>query len=64
MILTGLMRLGQDAAIRYTPGGDAVANLDDGPDRAGLDAGVERIDRGLDDAGDLVGTNGHRYQIS
>jgi len=26
-ILTGLMRLGKDAAIRYTPGGDAVANL-------------------------------------
>ena len=40
--------------------GDAVADLDDGPDAAGLDAGVERVDRGLDDAGDLVGTDGHR----
>ena len=44
--------------------GDPVADLDDGPDAAGLDTGVERVDRGLDDAGDLVGTNGHRYQIS
>ena len=44
--------------------GDAVADLDDGPDAARLDAGVERVDRGLDDAGDLVGTNGHRSRIS
>ena len=39
--------------------GDAVADLDDRPDAAGLDARVELVDRGLDDAGDLVGTDGH-----
>jgi len=27
MILTGLARLGRDAEVRFTPGGDAVANL-------------------------------------
>ena len=27
MILTGLARIGRDAEIRYTPGGDAVANI-------------------------------------
>ena len=44
--------------------GDPVADLDDGPDAAGLDARVEVVDRGLDDAGDLVGTDGHRCQFS
>ena len=43
--------------------GDAVADLDDGADAAGLDAGVERIDRRLDDAGDLVGADGHRISV-
>ena len=44
--------------------GDAVADLDHGPDAARLDARVEVVDRGFDDAGDLVGTDGHRCQIS
>ena len=44
--------------------GDPVADLDDGPDTSGLDARIEVVDRGLDDAGDLVGTNGHRCQFS
>ena len=39
--------------------GDAVADLDDRADAARLDAGVELVDRGLHDAGDLVGANGH-----
>src|SRR6266550_1510469 len=43
--------------------GDPVADLDDGADAAGLDAGVERIDRRFDDAGDLVRANGHWLRL-
>ncbi len=57
-------QLGGERAGQPVDLGDAVADLDDGPDTAGLDTGVEVVDRGLDDAGDLVGTNGHRSQIS
>ena len=39
--------------------GDAVADLDDGPDVARLGGRVEAVDRGLDDADDLVGSDGH-----
>ena len=59
-----LEQLGRERAGEPVDLGDAVADLDDGADAAGLDAGVERVDRGLDDAGDLVGTNGHRCRIS
>ena len=59
-----LEQLGRERAVQAVDLGDAVADLDDGADAARLDAGVERVDRGLDDAGDLVGTDGHRCQIS
>ncbi len=59
-----LEHLGREGAVEAVDLGDAVAHLDDRPDVAGLDAGVEGVDRGLDDAGDLVGTNGHGSQIS
>ncbi len=39
--------------------GDAVADLDDGADVARLRGRVEALDRGLDDADDLVGSDGH-----
>ena len=57
-------QLGRERAGQPIDLGDPVTDLDDGPDAAGLDTGVERVDRGLDDAGDLVGTNGHRAEIS
>ena len=57
-------QFGRQGAGQAVDLGDAVADLDHGPHAAGLHAGVERIDRGLDDAGDLVGTNGHRSVIS
>ena len=57
-------QLGRERAGQPVDLGDPVTDLDDGPDAAGLDTGVERVDRGLDDAGDLVGTNGHRAVIS
>ena len=59
-----LEHLGRERGVEAVDLGDAVADLDDRPDVAGLDAGVEGVDRGLDDAGDLVGTNGHGSQIS
>ena len=59
-----LEQLGREGAVEPVDLGDAVADLDDRPDAARLDAGVERVDRGLDDAGDLVGTDGHRSRIS
>ena len=59
-----LEQLGRQRAGQPVDLGDAVTDLDHRPHAPGLGAGVERVDRGLDDAGDLVGTNGHRYQIS
>ena len=54
-----LEQLGRQGAVEAVDLGDAVADLDDRADAAGLDARVELVDRGLDDAGDLVGPNGH-----
>ena len=51
--------LGRQRAVESVDLSDAVTDLDHGPDAARLDAGVERVDGGLDDAGDLVGTDGH-----
>ena len=48
-----------ERAVEAVDLGDAVADLDDRADAARLDAGVERVDGGLDDAGDLVGSDGH-----
>ena len=59
-----LEQLGRQGAVEPIDLGDAVPDLDDGPDITGLDARLERIDGGLDDAGDLVGTDGHGSQIS
>ncbi len=49
--LQELRREGPGQAVHL---GDAVTDLDDGADVAGLGALVERVDRGLDDADDLV----------
>ena len=54
-----LEHLGRQGAVEPVDLGDAVTDLDDRADAARLDARVERIDGGLDDAGDLVGTDGH-----
>ena len=58
-----LEHLGRERAVEAVDLGDAVADLDDGADAARLDAGVERVDGGLDDAGDLVGANGHGWDL-
>ena len=54
-----LEQLGRQGAVEAVDLGDAVTDLDDGADAARLGARVELVDRGLDDAGDLVGTDGH-----
>ena len=54
-----LEQLGRQRVAEAVDLGDAVADLDHGADRAGLDAGVEAVDGGLDDAGDVVRTKGH-----
>ena len=59
-----LEHLGRQGAVQPVDLRDAVADLDDRSDAARLDAGVERIDGGLDDAGDLVGSDGHEVWIS
>jgi hypothetical protein len=54
-----LEHLRRERALEPIDLGDAVTDLDHGADAARLDAGVERVDGGLDDAGDLVGSDGH-----
>ena len=54
-----LEHLRGERAVEPVDLGDAVADLDDRADVARLDARVERVDGGLDDAGDLVGADGH-----
>ncbi len=56
--------LGRQRALQAVDLGDPVTDFDDRPDAARLDARIERIDGGLDDAGDLVGTDGHVCGIS
>jgi hypothetical protein len=52
-------QLGRQGAFQAVDLGDAVADLHDRADRARLDAGVELVDRRLDDGRDVVGTDGH-----
>ena len=59
-----LEQLGRDGVRQAVDLGDAVADLDDRADAARLRDRVEQIDRRLDDAGDLVRTDGHGRQIS
>ena len=54
-----LEHLGREGAVEPVDLGDAVADLDDRADAARLGRRVERVDRRLDDAGDLVGADGH-----
>ena len=54
-----LEELRGEGAVEPVDLGDAVADLDDGPDVARLGGRVEALDRGLDDADDLVGSDGH-----
>ena len=49
-----LEQLRREGAVEPEDLGNAVADLDDRSDAAGLERGVERLDRRLDDAGDLV----------
>ena len=55
-----LEQLRRERAVEAVDLGDAVADLDDRPDVARLGGRVEVLDRGLDDADDLVGSDGHR----
>ncbi len=48
-----------EGALEAVDAGDAVTDLDHGADGACLDAGVELVDGGLDDLGDVVGADGH-----
>ena len=54
-----LEQLGRERALEPVDLGDAVADLDDRADVARLRGRVEVVDRGLDDADDLVGSDGH-----
>src|SRR4029079_6341456 len=58
-----LEQLAREGGVEAVGLGDAVADLDDRADAARLDTGVELVDRGLQDAGDLVGANGHRLVL-
>ena len=50
-----LEQLRRERALQAVDLGDAVADLDDGADRARLDAGIELVDCRLDDRGDFFG---------
>jgi hypothetical protein len=54
-----LEELRGEGAVEAVDLGDAVADLDDRADAARLGRAVERFDGRLDDARDLVGTDGH-----
>src|SRR5487761_1994236 len=54
-----LQELGGERALEPVDRGDAVADLDDRPDVARLRGRIEVVDVGLDDADDLVGSDGH-----
>src|SRR5487761_1941868 len=51
--------LGGERALEPVDRGDAVTDLDDRPDVARLRGRIEVVDVGLDDADDLVGSDGH-----
>jgi hypothetical protein len=59
-----LEQLAREGGVEAVDLGDAVADLDDRADAARLDTRVERVDGGFDDAGDLVGSDGHGVWIS
>ena len=58
-----LEHLGREGAVEPVDLGDAVTDLDDRADAARLGRRVERVDRRLDDADDLVGTDGHGVSV-
>src|SRR4029078_12795796 len=59
-----LEHLGREGAVEAVDLRDAVTHLDDRADAARLDTRVERVDGGLDEAGDLVGYEGPVVRIS
>src|SRR5450759_3267076 len=54
-----LQELGRQCALQAIDRGDAVTDLDDRPDVACLRGRIEVVDIGLDDADDLVRSDGH-----